>query len=160
MPDPTDPGEQKVIDDVREYGWHVVNVLAEGDLPEFTYTIGLYQNYRHPEILVYGLPRDRAHPIVNELGEGIRNGEVYLTGKTYGEILQKYSCTFRAIPSSQYLEHLGWAMWFYEGPEFPALQLVYPDSAGRWPWQDGVAEGFRQRQPILADAGAPPRGVD
>lgn len=152
MPDPTDPGEQKVVDDVREYGWHVINVLAEGELPEFSYTIGLFQNYRHPEILVYGLPRDRAHPMVNELGGSIRDGQVFLAGRTYDEILRNHSCTFRIIPQAQYLKHLGWAMWFYEGGEFPALQLVYPDSGGRWPWQDGVAEGFRRRQPILADA--------
>jgi len=159
MRQPTDPGEQKVVDDILQYGWHVVNVLGERDLPEFTYTIGLFRSYEHPEVLIYGLPRERAHQLVNDLGEKVRQGVTYVAGNTYDDILRDYRCTFRAIPSSQYAEHLGWAMWFYEGRGFPALQLVYPDAEGRWPWDGGTSESFRKHQLILADAPVPPKGA-
>jgi hypothetical protein len=155
MPQPLDPSEQKVLDDVEQYGLHVVNVLAEGDLPEFSYTIGLYKNFNHPEVLVYGLARERAHRLLNDLGDDLRAGEKYLVGQTYDSLLEGYLCTFRTIPTAQYREHLGWASWFYDHGDFPSLQLVYPDREGRWPWQDGVSEGFRRNQLILADAPAP-----
>ncbi|MFL5577733.1 MAG: DUF4262 domain-containing protein [Gemmatimonadaceae bacterium] len=46
---------------------------------------------------------------------------------------------------------VGFARWFYGGDDFPVLQVVYPDRTGRYPWEDGVAEGFRAVQPVLAD---------
>ena len=154
MPQPLNPAEQKVLDDVEQYGLHVVNVLAEGDLPEFSYTIGLYKNFNHPEVLVYGLPRNRAHPLLNDVGDEVRAGKKYLAGQTYDDFLEGYRCTFRTIPVTQYPEYLGWASWFYDHGPFPSLQLVYPDREGRWPWQEGVSEGFRSCQLILADVPA------
>jgi hypothetical protein len=29
------------------------------------------------------------------------------------------------------------------------VQLVWPDKEKRWPWQDGVRQGFRDVQPLL-----------
>jgi hypothetical protein len=152
MPEPANPAEKKVLDDVEHHGCHVVSVLEEGNLPPFAYTIGLFRNFNHAEVLVYGLPRERAHALLNNARDDVRAGQRFAVGQTYADLLKGYDCTFRAIPLSQYREHLGWAIWFYDGPEFPALQLVWPDREGRWPWQDGVTSGFRSQQLVLADA--------
>ena len=151
MREARDKHEQKAIDDVRQHGLHIVHVLAEGELPEFSYTVGLYHTFEHPEVLLYGLPREGAHRILNDLADNLRTGQRYIAGETYSDLLKGYRCTFRTIPVGQYL-HLGWAVWFNEGPEFPAVQLVYPDRDGRWPWQDGVTDDFRRHQVVLADA--------
>jgi hypothetical protein len=158
MPTPRDQHEQKAVDDVQRYGLHIVHVLAEGDLPPFAYTVGLYRTFGHPEILIYGLPKDGAHRLLNHLADNLRAGKRYTVGETSDDLLDGYVCTFRLVPPAHYREHLGWASWFNESPEFPTFQLVYPDREGRWPWQDGVSEGFRRNQPVLADA--PPLGPD
>ena len=150
------PAEEKVLSDVQDYGWHVVKVLEEGDSPEFAYSIGLFRSFQHPEIFIYGLPSERAHLIINEAGEHIRSGRRFFAGQTSDELLEGYSVMFRAIPPSQYREHLGWASWFYDYADFPALQLVYPDRDGRWPWQSGTSEGFRRVQLVLADVPSDP----
>ena len=155
MPDFVDPADQKVLDDVEKHGWHVVKVLPEGDFPGFAYTVGLFKTFTHPEVLIYGISGDRAHRILNDLGDAIRAGHRFNAGQTDDTLLEGYSCTFRTIPPAQFREHLGFASWFYEGNEFPALQLVYPDRQGRWPWQAGVNEGFRLNQPVLADSAIP-----
>jgi hypothetical protein len=152
MPEARDNHEQKALDDVQHYGLHVVNVLEEGDLPPFTYSVGLCHTFKHPEVLIYGLPRDRAHRILNDLADELRAGKRYLAGGVYDDLIEGYRCTFRVIPQSQYREHLGWALWFNEHPDFPALQFIYPDREGRWPWEDGVSEEFRRYQLVLADA--------
>ena len=152
MPKARDEHEQKVLDDVQRYGLHIVNVLDEGDIPGFAYTVGLHHTFRHPEILVYGLPQKSAHGILNDLADNLRAGKRYVAGGTYDDLVEGYSCTFRVVPAVHYPEHLGWAFWFNETIDFPTLQLVYPDKEGRWPWQEGVSEGFRRRQIVLADS--------
>jgi hypothetical protein len=53
------------------------------------------------------------------------------------------------VPKSHYRNRLGAALWAYEGDGFDAVQLVWPDKQGRWPWQDDVRDGFRALQPVL-----------
>jgi len=35
-----DVSERKVIDNIAQYGWHCMNILAEGDSPGFAFTVG------------------------------------------------------------------------------------------------------------------------
>ncbi|MCK5944935.1 MAG: DUF4262 domain-containing protein, partial [Planctomycetes bacterium] len=37
----------------------------------------------------------------------------------------------------------------YQDEPFDCVQLVWPDKEKRWPWQDGVRQGFRDVQPLL-----------
>jgi len=50
--------DQKLLDDVAEYGWHVIKVLDQPDAPGWAYSVGLFQNFGHPEIMVFGLDLD------------------------------------------------------------------------------------------------------
>lgn len=36
-----DPAEKKARADIERFGCHVVHVLAEGDLPAFSYSVGI-----------------------------------------------------------------------------------------------------------------------
>jgi hypothetical protein len=132
MPEARDHHEQKALDDVQLHGLHIVNVLEDGKLPGFAYTVGLYRTFQHPEVLVYGLPQERAHQILNDLADNLRAGQRYVAGGAYEDLLERYPCTFRLVPPAHYGEHLGWAAWFNETNDFPALQLIYPDKEGRW----------------------------
>ncbi len=38
-----DAGEQKALDDIAKHGCHIINLLAEGELPEFSYSVGIQQ---------------------------------------------------------------------------------------------------------------------
>jgi hypothetical protein len=56
----------------------------------------------------------------------------------------------RMVDRSHYQAYLGWNLWLYCGESFDALGLIYPDTAGHWPWQSGATGWFRSWQPILA----------
>lgn len=48
------PADRKLAEDVRKYGWHCLHVsprLGEPG-PQFTYTIGLFASYQHPELMI------------------------------------------------------------------------------------------------------------
>jgi hypothetical protein len=40
-------------------------------------------------------------------------------------------------------------MSFYKGGDFPALQLVWPDKEGRWPWDIEFNHRWIRSQPLL-----------
>lgn len=39
---------------------------------------------------------------------------------------------------------MDWAIWYYEGPDFPVLQAVYPDLENRFPEDEGFDKAFEQ----------------
>lgn len=141
--------EQKVIDDVAKHGWHCVNVLAEGDDGPFSFTVGLFHTYSHPELIIFGLPSNVAHQVLHIAVEAIRNGQPIDMGQPTDELLEGYSCCFVEVPRHQYAAHVGFAQWFYLGDEFPVYQVVFPSRDGHFPWHPNSTESFRALQPVL-----------
>lgn len=67
-----DVGEKKVLADINEYGWHVTNVIEDDDHPPWSFTIGLFETWNHPELIIVGaiprhIPRNARHRYRNEL---------------------------------------------------------------------------------------------
>lgn len=137
--------------DITTYGWHVVKVGADDAGPSFAFTIGLYKSYGKPELIVFGLPPDDMHQLLNAMGEAIRDGKSFLVGPEYENVLPGYSCTFRRVPARGYHEYLRYACWYYNGDAFPALQLIWPDREHRFPWTAPADAWVRRVQPVLAD---------
>ena len=60
-----DERDQKVLNDIEEYGCHVLNVLEGDGEPSFTYSIGINKRQNKPDILILGLKSKLAHSIAN-----------------------------------------------------------------------------------------------
>jgi hypothetical protein len=156
MPEATDDSERKTIADVDRHGWHVVKVMGDSEGPPFAYTVGLGHSLAHPELIVVGLELDAAHRLLNDAGELIRRGARFADGLETQDLLNGYPCMFRQMPASQFQNYMGWALWFYDGPSFSALQLIWPDGHRHWPWEPAVDAEVRELQPVIADQGDPP----
>jgi hypothetical protein len=142
-----DPGDQKLLDDVSTHGWHVIRVLEDQVGPGFAYTIGLFKNYGHPEVIAFGLPPERLHGLLNLVGDDAKAGGHRGPGDVSAEFIEGYPCSFIEFPATAFREYLGYALWFYSGAPFPALQLVWPDKHGRFPWDAEVVPEVRRLQP-------------
>ena len=134
---------------MREHGSHVLKVFGDEEWPPFTYTIGLYENFRHPELIIVGMSGHLAHPLLNDVRDLIRGGRQFSAGDFSDEVLERFPVTFRAVSDENRLAHFGWATWFYGGEAYPALQLVLPDLQGRWPWDPTASDNARRIQPLL-----------
>jgi hypothetical protein len=143
------PAERKVLDDVDEYGVHVVHVPAEGDGPGFSFTVGLWHSFEQPEVIVFGLEDELAADLLNAIADEASEDRKYLDGTRHDDVLVGYPVRFVAVPRERYRDFLGLAIWAHESDAFPCVQLVYPDKQGRWPWDTGVREGFAAAQPVL-----------
>ena len=126
---------------IVEYGWAVQ--FVESDRTPYAYTVGLHDRGL-PELLVTGLATQRAARLLNSMARHTVRGDRLTPGRQI------------SVPSEPLIEivevdhpdaHMGWAMAF-GGPEVRALQLVWADRRGRWPWAAGFNDG-RRRQPVL-----------
>ena len=141
--------DDKIIGDVKSFGWSVVMVEATDYLPSFAYTIGLWKNYQHPELIAFGLTVKTLHLVLNDAGETIKNGGSYETGKVYSDFFTNGDVQFVSVDKRSFRDYFGYAIWFNEGIDFPALQLVWTDRSNKFPWETGYEEEFHYKQPLL-----------
>jgi hypothetical protein len=144
------PAERKILEDIEEHGVHIVHV-PEGDKgPGFSSTVGLWHTFEQPEVIVFGMPPEVAHELLDAIADEANDAQTFVAGSQHEGLLQHYPVRFLAVPMAVHGEYFRSARWAYEGSEFPAVQLVWPDKQGRWPWDDGVRQVFRECQPLLA----------
>lgn len=145
-----DKGDKQVLSDIEKFGWHVVIVSPEKEEPGFAFSIGMFKNYGHPEIIIFGLKNEVMHNVINSLGEDIKNGKKLATSIEYDNVLDETKCIFVEVEKKNYKEYLGYALWYYKNIEFPVLQCVWPSkTTGLFPWDKEVAQIVKDYQPAL-----------
>jgi len=141
--------DKQVLSDIEQYGLHIVHVLADDKGPGFGFSIGLFHNFKHPEIIFIGLQQELIHSLINDIGEAIKKGKRFDPFTYSPDILEGFECYFIPVDKANYADYLGYAHWFYKGNDFPVLQCIYPTTKGVYPWQEGWPERLKQTQPIL-----------
>lgn len=151
MPVAEDDHDAKLLSDVARYGWHVPHILEDDTGPGYSFSVGLYLKFGHPEILVMGLSQPVAHQLVNLAGACIAKGRVFRPRERAEDLVQGFACSFIPIALEHYQNYLGYDIWFYRSLKrpFPALQLVWPDKRGRFPWDSDYDERFFRLQRLL-----------
>jgi hypothetical protein len=144
-----DEFERKALEDIERFGCAVIHVAAEGVLPPFSYSVGISKSASAPEVNIVGLKKPIAHSIVNEYNRRVLTGEVLSPGALYAGFIEGFELRAEMVDHSFYEEYFGWNLWLYRGSGFQVLQLVYPNTAGVWPWEAEADEWFRTWQPIL-----------
>lgn len=145
------PVDTKLIQhNIVKYGCHVSMVQADNYLPGFAYSIGLYKNFGHPEIICFGLKLEVMHGLINEACDIIQKGNRLEAGNLYNEFLEGYNVTFINVAQEHYDDYLGIALNYYgDGNHFPTLQMVWPDKEYNFPWDDNFFNDWRFIQPLL-----------
>ena len=141
--------DAKVFTDVAKYGWHVVRVLEKSETPGWAFSIGMYRNFNHPEVVVFGLNGDLLHSVINSIGEDVRAGKRFEVDGKYPDLIEEYSCTFKPVNPVWYYAFLGYANWFYENQDYPVVQCIWPDRNGRYPWEKEFNPNWLWAQPLL-----------
>jgi len=118
--------------------------------PGFVYTIGLYENFGHPETICVGLPQDVAHQGLCECVRHIESGHGFVAGTEFWNAFEGPTrCAFRTVLDKHYRAYLGYARWYYDDEPFPVVQMIWPDNKGRLPDDEGCSESAIRAQPPL-----------
>jgi hypothetical protein len=134
---------------VERYGWHLQMVFGDPLHHPWTYTIGLWTSLGHPELSMFGVDQTQAALLLNLMGERVLRGEHFEPGRAYGRVLAEQDVRVSGVRPEWYAPYFGMAIdWYLD--EFPMLQVVLPDRAGRFP--DDPRSELRRGQPLLDSA--------
>ena len=125
---PDDDSDRKLLADVESHGWHLVGINDDDEEPAYVFSVGMFHTLGHPEICIFGLSSTKTmSQIINSIGDLVKSGHHFEDWHASGDVLDGYSCMFRRVdPDPLYREYFGYALWFYEVPDFPILQCVWP----------------------------------
>ncbi|WP_026877721.1 DUF4262 domain-containing protein [Jiangella gansuensis] len=138
---------------VREHGWAVESIYAEGcwgppgcpcglpagGEPPYAYTVGLF-GFGHPEVVVFGLDEQTGSVVLNALGERVRRGRPLLPGRPLAVEGWHHRVRFFPFHDGGAVPTLASAQRFYRrsaDDPVPALQCVWDDHQGLFPWEAG-----------------------
>ena len=137
------------LDELRktmlEHGWAVQYV--ESDRTPLAYTVGLH-DCGLPELLITGVSSQRAVRLLNVVASDLMSGKRLTPGQ---KVAVRSGPLVEIVKVTNPGAHMKWAVAF-GGPEVSALQLVWADGRGRWPWAAAFSDG-RGRQPVLGVRG-------
>ena len=134
---------------VEKFGLQVIMVNPTDYSPSFAYSIGLYKTYNHPEIICFGLPKDLAHGVINDIAELIKDGEQISPSKNYDNIFKNSRAEFLMVDERNIEDYFAAAINFYQTTKFPTLQLIWTDRNDKFPWEENFEEKFLYDQPLL-----------
>ena len=127
------------------------------DEPDFAYTVGLWHQRRHPELLISGLPRPEVmHRALNDLSRLVIGGQRLQPGGLYEDVLAGVPVTVEELTGQTCARTVTWSAWFHRR-EVPALQVVWPDREGVFAWQ-GADAALDDRQPATWRVAGPRTG--
>lgn len=148
--------DERTISHVEEFGCSVVSVKRTNYGLGWSYTIGIFDTCGKPEIITVGLSPETAHFALNEAAKLLRAG-VDLTKGRHRDLVGQVDCEFRSVDKKWIAQLMGWAIWYYDGDDFPVLQAVYPDLENRFPEDELFDKAFEQ--PLMQPA-APMTSVE
>ena len=112
----------------------------------FAYTVGVWATHSHPELILVGRWK-HAYNYLSSLVRMIAGGQRFAPGDRTGDLLEGFEVRFEAVSEERRVELLTWSDWVNLRRPFEAVQVVLPDTSGRWP-EDPDYAGFPQ--PLLA----------
>lgn len=127
---------------IREHGWAVQYVESENR--PFAYTVGLHGRGL-PELLMTGLPADTACRVLNSIAHMIVDDGTVLAPAMHIDYKDRFLIEVVEVEHPEV--HLKFTVALF-GPRVRALQLVWADGKGCWPWDARWGHG-RRRQPVL-----------
>jgi len=127
----------KIAANIHEYGWHCLHIFpTTDDHEQFSYTIGFTESYGSPEIMVFGLNREKSHALLNECAQLLRSGHKFCAGVKDNSVLSgSYDVVFKPVHVQYFNEYLGTAVRYFEEKPFEAMVMFLPDKNNLFPWE-------------------------
>jgi len=146
-----DEHDRKLLSDIERVGWHVIHINEDEQGPGYTFSVGFYYTFRQPEILITGLRQEVAHDLLKIAVVQMAGGKTFQAFERVSDFAEGYDCAFAPIEFEHYRNYLGYAVWFYRSlpTPFPAVQMVWPDKEGRFPWEADYDKRFLNLQKPL-----------
>jgi len=161
-PEAEDSDDLEIFRKILEKGAQTFTNDARDGKNAHSYTVGLYLNFLHPEIVILGLSNDLAVEGFSKIRNEADSGKTINTGDERVDLFRlrqpvKFISISDDISKIDYLDHAAWfyrSLFFFQEPtlthKFPVLQAVWADQHGYYPGDPRCEERVRLLQKIQA----------
>jgi len=138
-------------DKIKKYGYVVIFVFAdvENQKPSFTYTVGLSKTYKHPELIVFGLPQEASKILLDNVVEKIIEDKGGVEVNKLYEEIANMPLQFLKVKNGAADEYAMNFFYHYPDVKLEMLQMIWPDPAGIFPTEDSYDPKYKIAQPLL-----------
>ena len=135
---------EKLEDLIVSRGWAVMTVPGK---PGYSYSVGLVDKGL-PEIIVFGVGGEEGPKIIGDCARALLERGLLNVNEPLDGLIDDFKAVLRDLTSAEMQQYLK-AAWARSGGTMDALQLVWPDPSGKFPWEAGFERKFLTYQPLL-----------
>ena len=140
--------KQRIEECIQKFGHSVAFTYVKygENFISLGYTIGL-ADLDLPELMIFGIPGEYVETILNGAAARLKKGELPID--TIINDLTNLPVVFKEVQPSAAARYIIEAN-DRAGAELNAIQLIWPDGDGIFPWQVGFDSVFLKIQPVLS----------
>lgn len=136
---------------IQRNGYTVIGVMEGEDTPSFAYTVGLLETYNHPELITLGLPANTASFLFKNVVESIIEKQMPIQNHIPYNQIANMPIEFISADTNKASDYMiGFIDKYGNSRELKAIQLLWPDKQGFFPYEKEFDVGFLDLQPLLS----------
>lgn len=119
-----------------------------------SHTLGLEQNFDHPELILFGFAPPIGAALLCMLAKRLKHrGDQLPQDEPLHGIVQRYPVIIKPVSVERARPFMYAAERWYQrqGRGFRTLQVIWPDTKVRFPWDAGYDLSFASQQPLLTN---------
>lgn len=146
---------QSIPQQIEQFGWTMAYTYGDGSKPDYAYSIGFFETLQCPEILIYGINRGKCFGTFEYIFELLSKTKEKFPSfeKNYDILEDDIPVVFADIEFSKAYEYFYYCNCFYEDKTviYPAMQLIWPDGKGLFPWEANFNLKYKRQQPLICN---------
>jgi hypothetical protein len=123
---------KQVYDNIKNVGYHTTAVMEESNFTPFTYSTGIFETFKIPELFISGLGPNLSGQIIGKYVEKFRNKKIVLNEKI-DNLTKNFPVYLIKVDNKDLTEYVLTTIKYYEDRNYEYLQLVFPDLNGNFP---------------------------
>lgn len=146
--------QKAVKENIETHGWHASYIFPDENNPGFLYTVGLTKTYDHPEIIVFGVDKKQAYMFIAPYIQELIQKKQKIPLNTPDETFFSMPFYFAEVFEEQKEMRLRLAEAYYSEKKmhYSAIQLLWCDTKGKFPFHKEFEEKFKAAQPLISKA--------
>ena len=121
---------------IAKTGYHVTAVLEEPNFTPFSYSTGVFDNFKIPEIFISGLGPNLSGDLIKNYVDKYKFNSVPLN-QTLNDITDRFPVVFIQVKNEHLSDYVLSSIRHYDKRNYEYVQLVFPDLKGKFPDENG-----------------------
>ncbi len=127
---------EKVDQNIKKHGYQSTFVFGK-ETPSFCYSTGVFKSFGIPEIFISSLPQNLSHVLIKAYVDKYKSAKSVPLDQRIDDLTERFPVYLIKAPIEKLGDYVLSSIRLYNGEPYRYIQLIYPDTAGRFPNDDG-----------------------